>query len=248
MRDTLNQSLRQYTTARVELGRTGVSLRTKEVLDFHLAHAQARDAVYAALDVAGLLHNLKQRGLLSRLVKSAAADRYVYLRRPDLGRTLSPESAAEISVAPCDIAFVIADGLSALAIDRHALSLLDAVLPLLDSNSWKIGAMHVVEQGRVAIGDEIGERLQAAIAVVLIGERPGLSSPDSLGVYVTWAPRRGRTDAERNCISNIRPEGLGYAEGARVLHGCLAEARNRKLTGVSLTSAIAARPGRLHGF
>jgi ethanolamine ammonia-lyase small subunit len=133
MPDTLSQYLRQYTTARVELGRTGVSLRTKEVLDFHLAHAQARDAVHTALDVAGLLHNLKQRGLRSRLLKSAAADRYVYLRRPDLGRTLSPESAAEISVAPCDIAFVIADGLSALAIDRHALSLLDAVLPLLDA-------------------------------------------------------------------------------------------------------------------
>ena len=245
MPDTLTQYLRQYTTARVELGRTGTSLRTKEVLDFHLAHAQARDAVHAALDVTGLLYHLKQRGLSSRLVKTAAANRYVYLRRPDLGRTLSAESAAEISVAPCDVAFVIADGLSALAIDRHAIPLLDAVLPLFDANTWKIGAVHVVEQGRVAIGDEIGERLQAALAVVLIGERPGLSSPDSLGVYVTWAPRRGRTDAERNCISNIRTEGLGYAEGARLLHGYLAEARNRRLTGVSLTAAIAARPDRL---
>jgi ethanolamine ammonia-lyase small subunit len=227
-------NLRHYTPARVALDRAGSSVTTREILDFQLAHAQARDAVNAALDVGSLLDGLRQRNLPCCALKSAAPDRATYLRYPNLGRTLSAESAAELNAAACDVVFVIADGLSALAVNRHALSLLDALLPLLDRSEWSIAPVCVVEQGRVAIGDAIGAALQAKTSVVLIGERPGLSSPDSLGVYITWSPRAGRTDAERNCISNIRPEGLGYAAAANVLAFYLRESRQQKLTGVKL--------------
>ncbi len=229
----LARSLRQYTSARVGLNRAGRGLATHEVLDFQLAHAQARDAVHATLDVQSLIGGLRERGLPWRVLKSAAADRSSYLRQPDMGRTLSPDSAAQVVPAPCDLVFVIADGLSALAVARHALPLLDAVLPLL-KQQFSVGPVCVVEQGRVAIGDAIGAALQAKVSVVLIGERPGLSSPDSLGVYITWGPRPGRTDAERNCISNIRPEGLEYAAAARTLAFYLHEARCQKLTGIKL--------------
>ncbi|HZR29982.1 MAG TPA: ethanolamine ammonia-lyase subunit EutC [Terriglobales bacterium] len=226
--------LRHYTSARVALGRAGSALATREVLDFQLAHAQARDAVHATLDVDSLLDGLRRRNLPCCALKSAAPDRTTYLRHPDLGRRLAPKSTAELGAAACDLVFVIVDGLSALAVNRHALALLDATLPLLDRNSWSIAPVCVVEQGRVAIGDSIGAALGARTSVVLIGERPGLSSPDSLGIYVTWSPRPGRTDAERNCISNIRPEGLGYAAAANVLAFYLHESRYQKLTGVAL--------------
>ncbi len=231
---TNTRNLRHYTPARVALGRTGSSVATREILDFQLAHAQARDAVNTALDVGSLLDGLRQRNLPCCAFKSAAPDRVTYLRHPNLGRTLSAESAEELKSAPCDVVFVIADGLSALAVNRHALALLDALLPLLDRSQWSIAPVGVVEQGRVAIGDAVGAALQAKISVVLIGERPGLSSPDSLGVYITWSPHVGRSDAERNCISNIRPEGLGYAAAAHVLAFYLRESRQQKLTGVKL--------------
>ncbi|MGA3046228.1 MAG: ethanolamine ammonia-lyase subunit EutC [Terracidiphilus sp.] len=231
--------LRALTPARVALGRTGVSLQTRDLLDFQRAHAQARDAVHARFESAALVADLAelcQCPIL--LLHSAAGDRPTYLQRPDLGRKLDEPTrsllanAAGVDGASCDLALVVADGLSALAIERHALPLLKELLPRLEG--WKIAPVCVVEQGRVAIGDEIGLALAAQISVVLIGERPGLSSPDSLGAYITWAPRPGRTDAERNCISNIRAEGLSYAQAAAQLGFYLAEARRRQLTGVAL--------------
>lgn len=229
----LARSLRQYTSARVGLNRAGRGLATHEVLDFQLAHAQARDAVHATLDVQSLLSGLRERGLSARVLKSAAADRSSYLRHPDLGRTLSPESSAQLVADPCDLLFVLADGLSASAVSRHTLPLLDEVVSLLDKH-WSVGPVCIVEQGRVAIGDAIGFALQAKVSVVLIGERPGLSSPDSLGAYITWGPRPGLTDAERNCISNIRPAGLEYSAAASTLAFYLHEALRQKLTGIKL--------------
>jgi ethanolamine ammonia-lyase small subunit len=233
MTEQLARSLRQYTWARVGLERAGSGLATREVLDFQLAHAQARDAVHAALDVSSILSGLRERQLPSCVLKSAAANRASFLRHPELGRQLDAASAVNLAASPCDVVFVIADGLSALAVTRHALPLLDEMLPLL-LNSWSIGPVCIVEQGRVAIGDAIGAALQAKVSVVLIGERPGLSSPDSLGAYITWDPRTGRTDAERNCISNIRPEGLEYAVAARMLAFYIQEALQQRLTGIRL--------------
>jgi ethanolamine ammonia-lyase small subunit len=168
-------------------------------------------------------------------LESAARDRAEYLRRPDLGRRLSAGSRTLLEQAqskPGRLVIVIADGLSAIAAERHAVPVLDALLPLLEE--WQIGPVVIAEQARVAIGDEIGERLHASVTLLFIGERPGLSSPDSLGAYLTWAPRVGRSDAERNCISNIRPEGLSYSLAARKIAGYLSEARRRQLTGVAL--------------
>ncbi len=210
------EALRSYTPARIGLQRTGVSLGTRPLLDFQLAHARARDAVRAAIDVRMLCDELRRSGLPALALESRARDRATYLRRPDLGRSLSKESAKLLSPGEYDVVFVIADGLSALAVERHALRLLREVLPLIAG--WRLAPVCVVEQGRVAVGDAIGEALHASLTVMLIGERPGLSSPDSLGAYLTWAPRLGRRDAERNCISNIREEGLGYAAAAGRLH------------------------------
>jgi len=218
--------LSDYTAARVELGRAGHSLPTAELLKFQLAHARARDAVHLPFETASLVLELQTECLL---LKSAAPDRATFLRRPDLGRRLStplrPEKRGYEAV------FVVADGLSALAVHRHAVPLLQRVRASLD---WNFAPVAIVEQGRVAIGDEIGAALDAALAVVLIGERPGLSSPDSLGVYLTWSPQPGRTEAERNCLSNIRPEGLSYDLAAHKLLYLMTEARHRKLTGVNL--------------
>jgi ethanolamine ammonia-lyase small subunit len=225
-------ALRSYTPARVGLQRTGVSLATRPLLDFQLAHARARDAVHGAIDVRMLCDELRRSGLPALALESGAGDRATYLRRPDLGRALSKESTALLTPGEYDVVFVIADGLSALAVERHALRLLREVLPLLVG--WRLAPVCVVEQGRVAVGDAIGEALQARLAVVLIGERPGLSSADSLGVYITWEPRRGRKDAERNCISNIREEGLGYAQAAGRLHYYMHEATERRMTGLGL--------------
>ena len=218
--------LRDYTAARVELGRAGNSLPTAELLEFQLAHARARDAVHLTLDKESLVLELHTECLL---LKSAAPDRATYLRRPDLGRRLS--APLKLEKRGFDAVFVIADGLSALAVHRHAAPLLQRVFARLH---WKFAPIAIVEQGRVAIGDEIGEALDAALSVVLIGERPGLSSPDSLGAYLTWSPKPGRTEAERNCLSNIRPEGLSYDLAAHKLIYLMTEARHRKLTGVGL--------------
>jgi ethanolamine ammonia-lyase small subunit len=228
--------LRALTPARVGLGRTGVSQLTGDVLDFQRAHAQARDAVHAALQPAALAAEIAAitGGDVLRL-HSAAADRACFLQRPDLGRKLDEPSRlrlAELRAGEVDLALVVADGLSALAVERHAPQVLAQLLPLLEG--WRIAPVCIVEQGRVAIADEIGCALGADLAAVLIGERPGLSSPDSLGVYITWQPRPGRTDADRNCISNIRSEGLGYHQAAAQMASCLMQARRRRLTGVEL--------------
>jgi ethanolamine ammonia-lyase small subunit len=235
-------SLNSYTPARVQLQRTGHSLTTSEILGLQLATAQARDAVHATLDVPALIRGLDQRKLANLILTSAAATRADYLRNPAFGRTLSGNSETALKnisakdrepAGVYDLVFVIADGLSALAVDRHARQLLDAVLPLLDA-SWKIAPICVVEQARVAIADPIGEILAAKASVILIGERPGLSSPDSLGIYITWDPRAGRSDADRNCISNIRPEGLSYQEAAALLHFYLTESRRLQRSGTLL--------------
>ncbi|HVZ83981.1 MAG TPA: ethanolamine ammonia-lyase subunit EutC [Terracidiphilus sp.] len=229
--------LRPLTPARVALGHTGVSQHTRDLLDFQQAHAMARDAVHARMDAAGLAREIAAiTNDEVLMLRSRAADRAMYLQRPDLGRALDGASEAALHAVRdgrnCALTMVIADGLSALAVERHAAAVLRALWPLLAG--WRMAPVCVVEQGRVAIGDAIGEALGAEMCVVLIGERPGLSSPDSLGAYITWNPRAGRTDAERNCISNIRAEGLSYAQAAMQLSFYLAEARERKLTGVAL--------------
>lgn len=233
----LGARLRALTPARVGLGRTGVSLETRDLLDFQRAHALARDAVHARLECAAVATELSEiwGGAALRL-HSAAADRTTYLQRPDLGRKLDEASGSLLTrstrAGGFELVVVVADGLSALAVERHVAPLIKELLPRL--MGWRLGPVCVVEQGRVAIGDEIGLALDAKIVAVLIGERPGLSSPDSLGAYITWAPRPGRTDAERNCISNIRVEGLSYAQAAGQLADTLTEARRIELTGVGL--------------
>ena len=219
--------LRALTPARVALGRSGHSLPTVELLRFDLDCARARDAVHEELDTGWL-------ALPHIVVASAAADRRTYLLRPDLGRKLSAESRARLEPGDYDAAIVIADGLSAPAIHHHAARLLELLLPRLAEEEWRLAPLVVVRQGRVAIGDEIAHALGARLAVVLIGERPGLSSPDSLGIYLTWDPQPGRTDAERNCISNVRPEGLPYATAAHKLHFLMRESRRRQISGVGL--------------
>jgi ethanolamine ammonia-lyase small subunit len=168
------------------------------------------------------------------LLRSAAGDRATYLRRPDLGRTLCEESRGLLARGDHDAALVIADGLSAPAVHHHAVPLLEALMPRLEAEQWRLAPIVIVLQGRVAIGDEIGALLGAQQVVMLIGERPGLTSPDSLGIYLTWDPRPGRTDAERNCISNVRTEGVSYEAAAHKLHFLMREARIRKLSGVGL--------------
>ena len=219
--------LRAFTPARVALGRTGHSLPTAELLRFQLDHARARDAVYENLNPAWLESP-------HIVLTSAARDRRTYLRRPDLGRILGQESRAKLAQGDYDAAVVIADGLSAPAIHHHALKLMESFLPKLAEEGWRMAPLTVVFGGRVAIGDEIGQRLGARQVLVLIGERPGLTSPDSLGIYLTWDPRPGRTDAERNCISNVRTEGLSYGVAAHKLLFLMREARARKLSGVRL--------------
>ncbi len=230
------QRLRQFTRARIALGRAGNSQTTESVLAFGLAHAQARDAVHLPLARAEVETALAQAGLPSLVVHSAAADREHYLRRPDLGRRLDDASRARLDAAreadAPDVVFVIADGLSSLAAQRHGVPLLLAVCERLPD--WRIGPVVIAEQSRVALGDEVGELLGARQVVMLIGERPGLSSPDSLGIYLTHAPRVGRSDAERNCISNVRPEGLPYAQAAAKLAFLLRGAAALGRSGVDL--------------
>lgn len=231
--------LQQLTRARIALGRAGISLPTRAVLDFAAAHARARDAVHTPLAVETLAAALRADGFTPLTVHSQAADRATYLRRPDLGRRLDPASAAELAARAQELwlpaprlAIVVADGLSALAPVRHAPALLAALhahLPELHCQP-----LIIASQARVALGDEIGHLLGAALVVVMIGERPGLSSPDSLGLYLSAGPRPGLTDAQRNCISNVRPEGLGYAEAARKLAFLIAAAQRLGRTGIDL--------------
>lgn len=231
-------SLRRYTAARIGLGRAGASVPTAAHLAFQQAHAEARDAVHAPLDVEALLSGLRELGEAPLWVQSRATDRAVYLQRPDLGRRLGDESAtalAALQLPETDLAFVLADGLSALALQRQALPLFIALRErLLQGGGWTWAPPVIATQARVAIGDEVGALLKSRCVVVLIGERPGLSAPDSLGVYFSWAPHLGLVDAQRNCISNVRPEGLTPAAAAAKLHALLSLARTCQLSGVAL--------------
>jgi len=224
------------TPARLALGRAGAGMPTDEVLKFGWAHAMARDAIHAALDVGALDVALKAQGWTTATIRSRAPDRTTYLRRPDLGRVIAPDDIAKLRaapLAPSDICIVIGDGLSSLAVARHAIPLLAALKPHL-ANELKNAPVVIATQARVALGDEIAELLQAKLSIMLIGERPGLSSPDSLGIYLTHAPFRNRNDAGRNCISNVRPDGLSYDAAAFKLAWLVRAALGRGLTGVDL--------------
>ncbi|MFT0138306.1 ethanolamine ammonia-lyase subunit EutC [Alcanivoracaceae bacterium MT1] len=238
--------LRAFTDARIGLGRVGISLPTHELLAFQYAHARARDAVHLPLDLEALDQDLAAQALpWSGAIRlhSQAVGRTEYLQRPDLGRRLDSTSRATLQrigghAAPVyDLALVVVDGLSSRAIQDNAVPFLKALDDTLNADSadvWRLAPLTVVNQGRVAVGDEVGELLNANTVVVLVGERPGLSSPDSLGLYLTWGPKTGRADSERNCISNVRPAGLAPEEAARRLMYLLRESRQLGLSGVGL--------------
>lgn len=242
--------LRRLTSARIALGRAGSSLPTQAHLDFQWAHAAARDAVHYALPVAALIQQIQAAGLEAIALHSAAPDRPTYLQRPDLGRRLDGNSVQILDHyrqrhpnQHYDLAVTIADGLSALAVERHAFPLLQLICELSQQEGWGLAPITVVEQGRVAIGDEIGEKWQARMGVILLGERPGLSAPDSLGLYFTYAPQLGRTDAQRNCLSNIRQEGLSYPLAAHRLGHLMRAACQRQCSGVMLKDESVLAPG-----
>ena len=223
--------LRNRTPARVALGHSGAGLPTPALLDFQLDYARARDAVHESLDLQPLAAELKSTELIG--VHSQALDRTTYLQRPDLGRRLAPECSAALPPGPYDVAFILGDGLSARAVQLHAAPTLRLMLQAL--GGWRVAPVIIATQARVALGDDIGSRLNAAFSVVLIGERPGLSAPYSLGAYVTWKPTPGRRDHERNCISNIRPpQGLAYEEAAARVVWLLHAARRLGRTGFLL--------------
>ncbi|VYT88066.1 ethanolamine ammonia-lyase subunit EutC [Metakosakonia massiliensis] len=229
--------LREFTDARIALGRSGASLPTHEVLRFGLAHAQARDAVHQPFDSETLARQLQALGLQTLEAHSAAADRHIYLNRPDLGRMLSEESRSALTAARVpahDLLLVVGDGLSSHAVHRQSVGLIKALLPYMETLGISLAPVVLAHQSRVALGDDIGETLNSKAVAILIGERPGLSSPDSLGVYLTWRPERKRLESDRNCISNIRPEGLNYEAAAFKLAWLLEQAFLRRLTGVRL--------------
>lgn len=228
-------ALRRHTPARIALGRAGTSLPTHELLRFAAAHAQARDAVHLPLDVLALEAALRAEGHAPVVVRSRAASREEYLRRPDLGRRLAEDDAARLvpTDPPPALCVVIGDGLSARATQAHAAPVLRALLAAL-GGALPVGEPVIATGARVALADEVGERLGAAGVLILLGERPGLSSPDSLGAYLTFAPRLGRVDAERNCVSNIRPEGLPPAAAGARLAWLVRESLRRRLSGTAL--------------
>ena len=231
------QELKRYTSARIALGRTGVSLPTEALLQFGLAHAQARDAVHQPLQVAQLSADLQQLGHSVLTVHSAARNREEYLRRPDLGRRLAPESLAQLQALPAqeyDLAILIGDGLSSTAQHQNGYPFLQALWPHLRRLGLTLAPLVIAEQSRVALGDEVGHALHSRAVLVMIGERPGLTSPDSMGLYLTWQPQIGRLDSERNCISNVRPAGLDLPQAAYKLAWLLEQAFARRLTGVGL--------------
>lgn len=228
--------MRAFTTARIAIGRAGTSIPLKQSLEFKLAHAHARNAVYSDLDISALTNGLKQFGLPVLHLHSQAGYREQYLQRPDLGRKLSGESITKLHgyTQPTDISIIIADGLSATAINTNAVNLLKIFIPMLQSVNLQLADLVVVEQGRVAIADEIAHALQAKLSLIFIGERPGLSSADSMGVYLTYNPKLGLTDELRNCISNIRAAGLSCEQAAKKIFYLVQEAFRRKLSGVEL--------------
>ena len=239
--------LREFTAARIALGRTGTSVPLREALAFRLAHAHARDAVYSVLDLDRLAHAAAALKLPLLLVRSQAPDRPTYLRRPDYGRRLHPADVAPLQAAsgPYDVALVLADGLSATATNAHAPPLLARLVPQLWRAGLRLAPLVVATRGRVALGDEVGELLGARLVLLLLGERPGLSAPDSLGAYLTFGPRRGLTDEARNCVSNIRPAGLGYAPAADKLAYLVREAGRKQLSGVALKDLAGHPPAAL---
>lgn len=239
------EHLKSLTSARIALGRSGGSVPTRELLAFELAHAQARDAVLSHFDAERLATEIASLGVGTILLHSAAGSRDEYLQRPDLGRQLADacrETLTRNAADKVDLAIVVSDGLSAQAAARQAVPLLRALVPLLLQEQWKLAPIAVVRFGRVAIEDEIGELSRATLALILLGERPGLASPDSLGAYLVYQPRRGRNDAERNCVSNIRPEGLPPDAAAATLFYLLTESRQRRLSGVALKDERGALP------
>lgn len=232
-----SRDLRHLTPARVGLGRSGVSLPTQVLLDFTLDHARARDAVHAPFDGAAMVASLVAHGVAAVAVSSQATDRETYLRRPDLGRKLDAESRRcldALNNAPCDLAIVIGDGLSSAAVGVHAVEMTHRLAARFSGMGLTCGPVAVASGARVALGDDIGDLLKARLTVMLIGERPGLSAPDSLGCYITYAPKSGLTDAARNCVSNIHAAGLSYDEAAFKIAWLVREALARKLSGVAL--------------
>lgn len=236
------EHLRAFTAARIALGRAGGSLPTAPLLDFRLSHARARDAVLAPFDPEALAATLSETGHEVVVVESQARDRAQYLQRPDLGRRLSDASRDRLldlaSTPPADLVIIASDGLSTLAAMAQCAPLLKRLLPLLKDDGWTLAPIVVVRHGRVAIQDEIGGLLGAKLSLMLLGERPGLCSPDSLGAYFTYAPMPGKSDADRNCVSNIRPEGLPLDRAATKLAALLASSRKLALSGVKLKDEI----------
>ena len=231
------ESLKAFTKARIALGRTGVAPPLKELLDFRLCHAHARDAVYSVLELDKLEEGLQQFQSSVIIVASQAADRSVYLQRPDYGRKLDKPSSSNLkneSSYSVDVSITIADGMCATAINKHAVPVLKKVIPLLKQSVLTIAPLVIAQQARVAIADEIGSLLNAKLSLILIGERPGLSSPDSMGAYITYNPSAGTTDESRNCVSNIRPEGLNYALAAEKIIKLIKASLQLKLSGIML--------------
>ena len=238
------ERLRELTPARVGLGRAGASMPTTALLDFTLDHARARDAVHAGFDVPAIVAGLNGLGLEGIEVRSGASNRQDYLRRPDLGRTLDQDSRQLLesrSSGACRLVIIVGDGLSPAAVNAHAVALVRSLLARLAVDGIEPDHAVVASGARVALGDEIGAILEARMAVMLIGERPGLSAPYSLGVYLTFAPEPGRTDAERNCVSNIHDAGLGYDEAAFRIAWLVREGLARNITGVALKDESGSR-------
>jgi ethanolamine ammonia-lyase small subunit len=231
------RALRLLTAARIALGRTGVSIPLQENLAFRLSHAHARDAVFSLLQVADLVNQLKFFEWRTLQLQSKCVNRVEYLQRPDLGRQLDDASRQLLQKQPAgsfDVAILLADGLSATAINQHAIPVLSLLIPLLKKHSLSVAPLSIIQNGRVAIADEAGQLLHAAVSIILIGERPGLSSPDSMSAYITWQPAVGLTDERRNCISNIRPQGLGYAPAAEKIIYLVQQVMRLQISGVQL--------------
>ncbi|WP_210265702.1 ethanolamine ammonia-lyase subunit EutC [Bradyrhizobium aeschynomenes] len=240
--------LSRYTEARIALGRCGPGVPTSAHLGFQAAHAEARDAVLKPFDAEQFAADVIARGWPALAVHSRAVDRATYLQRPDAGRLLSPESEALLSEprAPADIALVVADGLSSRAVQVNARPVLDALMPLIAASGRRLSPVIVATQGRVALADHVGELLGASASIILIGERPGLSAADSLGLYLTWMPRRGRVDSERNCISNVRQGGLAPEDAAKQAADLTARMFQHQAAGVSL-ARLPQLPAPEHG-